>query len=273
VLNLDVEWLFSIQFSIQHSKFSIILSLSMDAKSLHCPNCGAAVDPEGRRCPYCQARLAKVSCPQCFALMFDGAAFCPHCGTQRARHDAQATDARCPGCNSALQELTIGSTALFECASCDGVWVSAEVFEQLCADREVQASLLPKLSAPKPTSLPAGPVRYRRCVRCGKMMNRVNFRTISATVIDVCKGHGTFLDAGELHQIVTFIQGGGLERARTRQMEDLKAEERRINALNRLPQRRGSRDGASSHSIGSSAGDAIGEGMIEGVVRLIDELF
>ncbi len=28
------------------------------------------------------------------------------------------------------------------------------------------------------------------------------------------KGHGTFLDAGELHQVVTFIVQGGLDRAR-----------------------------------------------------------
>ena len=226
-----------------------------DASSLHCPNCGAAVDPEGRRCPYCQAQLAKVSCPTCFALMFDAAAFCPHCGTARARHEAQDTDARCPECMSALRALTVGATALQECASCDGVWVDANVFERLCVDREAQAAVLPRLSAPKPASRTAAPVRYRRCVRCGKMMNRVNFRTISATVIDVCRGHGTFLDAGELHQIVTFIQSGGLERARARQMEDLRAEQRRLDALNRLSERRGSRD-----SFGPSVEDVVAKG-------------
>ena len=35
-------------------------------------------------------------------------------------------------------------------------------------------------------------------------MNRVNFGKVSGAVgLDVCKGHGTFLDRGELHQIVT----------------------------------------------------------------------
>ena len=64
-------------------------------------------------------------------------------------------------------------------------------------------------------------------------MNRVNFGRLSGAVIDVCRGHGTFLDAGELHQIVTFIQEGGLDRARTQKIEDLREEERRLKELER----------------------------------------
>lgn len=62
------------------------------------------------------------------------------------------------------------------------------------------------------------------------MMNRVNFAKISGTVVDVCKGHGTFLDSGELHRIVTFIKGGGLERARQRQLDDIKEAESDLRA-------------------------------------------
>lgn len=64
-------------------------------------------------------------------------------------------------------------------------------------------------------------------------MNRVNFARISGTVVDVCKGHGTFLDAGELHRIVTFINGGGLDRARQRQIEDVKQAESDLRAAER----------------------------------------
>jgi len=62
-------------------------------------------------------------------------------------------------------------------------------------------------------------------------MNRVNFGRLSGTVVDVCRGHGTFLDAGELHAIVRFIQQGGLDRARERQLQDLKEQEERLRAL------------------------------------------
>jgi Zn-finger nucleic acid-binding protein len=64
-------------------------------------------------------------------------------------------------------------------------------------------------------------------------MNRINFSRVSGTVIDVCKGHGVFLDAGELHQIVLFLQSGGLDRARQQQIEDLKEEQERLRSLQR----------------------------------------
>ncbi|HEX9365320.1 MAG TPA: hypothetical protein VF921_01770, partial [Vicinamibacterales bacterium] len=51
-----------------------------------------------------------------------------------------------------------------------------------------------------------------------------------------CKGHGTFLDEGELHLIVTFIQQGGLDRARQLQIEDLKDEEARLRATQTVRQ-------------------------------------
>ena len=200
-----------------------------DAASLHCPNCGAAVDPEAPRCPYCQARLAKVSCANCFALMFDSSAYCPKCGSARARIAGERTSARCPGCKNELQQVSLGTTAVMECAKCDGVWVDADVFEKLCVDRESQAAVLHRFPTTRPPTTER--IRYRPCVRCGKMMNRVNFGRVSGTVLDVCRGHGSYLDTGELHQIVAFIHAGGLERARALQMEDLREQERRLRAL------------------------------------------
>ncbi len=63
------------------------------------------------------------------------------------------------------------------------------------------------------------------------MMNRVNFGRISGTVIDVCRGHGAFLDAGELHEIVSFVRQGGLERARSRRLDEIRDAERRLRDL------------------------------------------
>ena len=200
-----------------------------DASSLHCPNCGAAADPEARRCPYCEARLATVSCPSCFALLFDGAAYCPKCGVRRERVRGADETRPCAACDSTMRRIQIGDAALLECDRCDSVWMEAAAFERLCADREAQAAVLHQLQTH--AAVKGGPVRYRKCLQCGKMMNRVNFGRVSGTVVDVCRGHGTFLDAGELHAIVTFIQSGGLDRARERQMEDLKEQERRLKDL------------------------------------------
>lgn len=203
------------------------MQMAGDASSLHCPNCGAPAEPEARRCRYCEARLATVSCPACFALIFDGAAFCPRCGARRARAGAERDGeaASCPGCRKPLQPLKVGTTALLECDGCDGIWVDAEVFESLCADKEAHAAVIHRFAQ---SAVPAERVRYRPCPRCAKMMNRVNFGRLSGTIVDVCKGHGTFLDPGELHRIVEFIRSGGLERARARQLEELKDQERKV---------------------------------------------
>jgi Zn-finger nucleic acid-binding protein len=200
--------------------------MSPDAATLHCPNCGAIAEPDAGRCPYCQARLAVISCPACFERMFDGATFCPHCGARSARREAATVGGRCPGCGADLQRLTLGDTTLLECAACDGVWMDADEFERMCADRQMQTAVLHRFG-PRGTA-PARPVRYRHCVRCRKMMNRVNFGRMSGTVVDVCRGHGTFMDTGELHRIVEFIRGGGLDRARELQIEELKEQEQRL---------------------------------------------
>jgi Zn-finger nucleic acid-binding protein len=204
-----------------------------DASSLHCPNCGAAADPQATRCPYCRARLATISCPQCFALMFAGTRFCPACGTPATRVEQEPVDSRCPGCRNALHRVSLGAAALLECGTCDGVWVDADDFERICADTESRAAVLHKWTTPPPQVFERQ-VRYRPCVRCGKMMNRVNFGKLSGTVVDVCRGHGTFLDAGELHAIASFVEGGGLDRMRQHEIQELKEEQRRLQDAQRM---------------------------------------
>src|SRR4051812_9258497 len=203
--------------------------MTQQAGSLHCPNCGGPASPGDAACRYCRARVATVSCPTCFALMFDGAIYCAACGGRRARTEGSSRTARCPACKATMMEVEIGATALLECETCGGTWIDARTFEGLCADHEAQAAVVHRFPAVERAAIDLT-VRYRPCVTCGTMMNRLNFGKISGTVVDVCKGHGTYLDAGELHLIVRFIQGGGLEGARQRQIEDLKEEERRLRA-------------------------------------------
>ena len=161
--------------------------------------------------------------------MFDGSAYCPRCGAPRSRQEAGDAIARCPGCSGDLRKVDIGKTTLFECAKCDGAWLDAKAFEALCADGEAQAAVLHRYAGRGEVARAA--VKYRRCLRCGKMMNRVNFGRLSGTIVDVCRGHGTYLDAGELHQIVTFVRGGGMERARQHQIEELRQEQQKLQAL------------------------------------------
>jgi Zn-finger nucleic acid-binding protein len=145
---------------------------------------------------------------------------------------------------------------MLECGTCDGIWIDADVFEALCASSESQAAVLHRLGARTPVAADAR-VKYRKCLRCGTMMNRVNFGRLSGTIVDVCRGHGTFLDAGELHSVLAFIRTGGLDRTRERQIEDLREEQRRLRDQQAAQMRR-SRDNDARHSVDVlnwSAGD------------------
>jgi Zn-finger nucleic acid-binding protein len=167
------------------------------------------------------------------ALLFQGAAFCPACGAARSRsEEAQPHTTKCPGCRGDMTWVSVGDVDLLECTKCDGTWIEAAAFDRLCTQREQQAAMPGRSADPKnSTSGAAAPVRYRPCPQCGKMMNRQNFGRLSGTIVDTCSGHGTFLDRGELHQVVAFILGGGLSRMRAAELERLKEEQARLRDL------------------------------------------
>ena len=130
--------------------------------------------------------------------------------------------------------IRVGDVDLLECAGCDGTWIETAAFDRLCTQREEQAVIAQKaveLKNSGATSPKALPVRYRPCPQCGKMMNRQNFGRLSGTIVDTCSGHGTFLDRGELHQVVKFILEGGLSRMRRAELERLKEEQSRLREL------------------------------------------
>lgn len=196
----------------------------MEARVLRCAGCGASVPPDAPQCPYCQAQLATVACPGCFALVPLSASHCPGCGAALTpRVPAAAEGAPCPACGKALAGNRIGDLDVQACLACGGLWLDRAVFEQLGASRERQGAVLgalPVPSAPPPTGLE--PVRYRPCPACGQRMNRVNYAKRSGVILDVCRAHGLWFDQDELHRVLAFIEKGGLDRARERELEDLK---------------------------------------------------
>lgn len=201
-------------------------------ETLNCPMCGAPASTEATHCEHCGARLATVACPSCFGMMFVGAKFCSHCGAPMARTEVDSAKPQaCPRCRVPLNAILVGSINLRECPHCDGIWVDAASLEQICTDREKQAAVL-GMASPVPVAAPSqiDTVRYVPCPVCKKLMNRVNFAHCSNVVVDVCKGHGTWFDREELRRVVEFIRGGGLEAARTREIEELETRRRELSA-------------------------------------------
>lgn len=181
-----------------------------DTGLLSCPACGAGCAPSGRVCAHCGNHLAARRCSGCSALHFAGALICTRCG-RTLRGDGAlgpAIGASCPRCGYALAASTVGEAEVEECGRCGGIFVPAQTLRRLVADRE-QARAVPLARASPPVMAP-DPVRYLRCPSCPQLMNRVSFGRRSGVVVDVCRDHGTWFDAGELVAALEFVAQGGL---------------------------------------------------------------
>ncbi|MFS8086405.1 MAG: zf-TFIIB domain-containing protein [Acidobacteriota bacterium] len=205
----------------------------MQAETLNCPNCGAAISSDSPQCRYCESKLATIACPACFAMMFIGSKHCPHCGAAAGQANAaELSVLKCPRCKIDMYAITIGATAMRECERCGGLWLEAAVFEKICADREQQSAVLgAALPAPARqliTNAEPEKISYAPCPQCGDLMNRINFARCSGVIVDVCRGHGIWFDRDELSGIVEFIRGGGFEVARRKEKQELEFEREQL---------------------------------------------
>ena len=205
----------------------------MQAQTLNCPNCGAAISSDAPQCQYCESKLATVACPSCFGMMFIGSKYCPHCGAAPVQATAaQLSMLKCPHCKLDMSPVTIGAEAMRECERCGGLWIEVAAFEKICADKEEQSAVLGGASPvpPHQVSMSAEPSRvsYAPCPQCGNLMNRINFAHCSGVIVDICKGHGTWFDQDELRRIVEFIRGGGLEVSRQKEKHELEFERQQL---------------------------------------------
>ena len=237
----------------------------MEAQTLNCPNCGAAINSDSSQCRYCESKLATVACTGCFGMMFIGSKHCPHCGAVAGVPTAaQLSVLKCPRCKGDMSAITLGATAMRECGKCEGLWVEVAAFERICADREQQSGVLGPASTvpPRKTADAFITVTYRPCPQCGQLMNRMNFARCSGVIVDVCRGHGTWFDRDELRGIVEFIRAGGLEQSRQKEKRELEYERERLRSEQMLSGRRSEVFGKSysdDERIGglSAAGDLL----------------
>jgi Zn-finger nucleic acid-binding protein len=168
-------------------------------------------------------------------MLFIGSKFCPHCGAAPAKiNAADLSLLKCPRCKTDMSPITLGAEAMRECEKCGGLWVEVAAFEKICADKEEQSAVLGGASPIPPHQLELNggetQVSYIPCPQCGTIMNRINFARCSGTIVDVCKGHGTWFDRDELSKIVQFIRGGGLELSRQRQKREIEYEREQLRA-------------------------------------------
>lgn len=161
------------------------------------------------RCPYCQKPVAA------------NAHLCVHCNGPLIHSGDNVSEPVCPRCREPLNILAIegGADQAEVCAKCKGIWLDLEEFRRTTHPQRIPQKYIESKKAwfnPNPD-----PVKYVTCPRCGRLMNRENFSRISGVIIDRCRDHGVWLDAGELERIRLFIGQGGLERYQDRRLDAL----------------------------------------------------
>jgi Zn-finger nucleic acid-binding protein len=200
--------------------------MTAQAGVLTCPHCGGLASVDSPRCAFCAAQLLIEACPRCHARVFHGHKHCPHCGVATASGaPTAASTSVCPRCETPLGIREVGDVALHECGRCLGVFIDATAIERMLTDRQqarAEAVLgIYKSADRRPEPRAAGPKKlYIKCPTCRTIMNRKQFARGANTIVDVCRGHGTWFDAGELPAIVEFVMNGGLERAERTALEE-----------------------------------------------------
>lgn len=201
------------------------MASNRDALLLGCPNCGAPVAAAARACAYCHVALATRRCAYCFDHSPASAHHCATCGRELGLEPlAERSALPCPACRAPLEALNEAAGTLFDCARCGGHFVEHGLLRALIEQRARLAESA--ALAPKRPAVPSQQVTYRPCARCAVLMHRKNFGGASGIIVDVCTSHGIWFDAGELPGVLSFVERGGLERAR--KLEEERARRARI---------------------------------------------
>lgn len=136
----------------------------------------------------------------------------------------------CPRCGAGLGAEIVGPLALHRCADCGGVWLDPGTVRMVCegeTDPEPRSGATRQGAAGRAEAAPRDDhIRYLRCPVCSEVMNRVNFARVLGVVLDVCRPHGAWFDAGELRAVQKFVRGPGLRMVIRRR--ELGAEQERL---------------------------------------------
>jgi len=201
-----------------------------------------------------------ISCSKCGGSVPVGSNFCNYCGTKydsdlvtlKYGMELTKTDRECPDCKTELNsvDLQIGHKFLVEkCGECYGVFLDKLELEELLKlifsypGEPDTLRLFELLDCPDRQK---ENVKYRNCPVCSCMMARRNFGRRSGVVMDVCPNHGTWLDGGEISQLIKWSTAGGQHSrcilSERESMLNRNAEERKMEIL-----RQGLRELRESH--------------------------
>jgi Zn-finger nucleic acid-binding protein len=200
-----------------------------EAGRITCPGCGGALRVGARACPFCNSTIATCRCPACLAWNLAGAVHCQACGhalTGHTHDQGKIVDMDCPRCAARLHVRKYAELDVDECDQCGGLFISPAMLDAIVASRDKPKGL--QLALPKRVYRREIEVKYVHCPQCRTVMNRKMFGRISGVIVDVCKDHGVWFDAGELNEVLEWVARGGLDLARDKEKADLQEQARSL---------------------------------------------
>ena len=184
-------------------------------EGLVCGHCGAPVGRDDGRCAHCLAglserdRVASLLCPTCGTRLPEDSRHCKACGVALRPQAITALrdGAACPACRGPLVVRLTDDFDVVECEACSGVWVNMETLRLLAS----RAAWSATHAAGTDSTLPRAAAQrgYVPCVTCGELMMRRQYHhqdRASGVIVDQCKDHGVWFDAGELVLALRFVR-------------------------------------------------------------------
>ena len=170
---------------------------------MNCPCCAAPIPSRGVVCNYCGHRI-DVDLQ----------------GSFRSTEEYDLNTFKCPDCEISLDPLILESTngtkreqlKVRRCSGCNGLFIERDILDKILETKvrqpsEIDYHLLANLENSN-RSLVKG-WKYRPCPACGTLMNRKLHGKRSGVIVDCCRDHGLWLDAGELRQLMEWSRAGG----------------------------------------------------------------
>ena len=191
-----------------------------------------------------------ANCSSCSAPLQAHTSVCEYCSTRndvdlKGIHEFTVkkpiSERICPSCAIPMQTINVAGGAKFyieRCEKCLGLFfdpgeLQAILDKSVANVYRIDYKGLNRIIEDR--SKKSLEIKYVKCPVCSGMMNRVNFGRRSGVIIDQCKGHGIWLDSGQLRQLMEWRKKGGRLLHEKRMEEDKKSRTKKVQSSERKP--------------------------------------
>jgi Zn-finger nucleic acid-binding protein len=128
---------------------------------------------------------------------------------------------KCPHCPGHLASLEFADMEVDYCFTCAGIWLDADEMEHLLRIEGGTDDLLRTAVRAQTAEKP------KRCPVCRNRMDKILIGQTDAVLLDRCKDHGMWSDAGELKKILALSGAEGSSGALARVLNNMFSAQKR----------------------------------------------